>query len=331
MELRNVGRTDIRISAVGLGCVTFGREIDEPTSYKILDHALETGINWFDTAEAYGGGNAKNYRKNVLGVDDVREVSSDMGSSELIMGRWIKDRGCRDDMVICSKVSSGNSPENIRAAMTASLERLDLDSVDIYELHSPDASVPIDESLGALAELVSEGLATEIGCSNFKEEQLREALAASERHGYPRFEVLQPPYSLAAPEADGGLFPLCRENQISTTTYSPLAAGFLTGKYTPDRGDFPDGSRFHVIPGHADVYFNNDNFKMLEHLRKKSDETGVPMVRLSMAWAMGNPDVTSVLVGARKTEQIDNAIEASEMKMSPELRAEMSAWGGRSN
>jgi 1-deoxyxylulose-5-phosphate synthase len=331
MELRSVGRTEIQISPIGLGCVTFGREIDEESSYRIMDYAVESGINWFDTAEAYGGGNARTYRRNVLGVDDVREVTGDVGSSELIIGRWMKDRGCRDDVVICSKVSSGSSPENIESAMNASLDRLGIDSVDIYEIHSPDANVPIDESLDALAAHVKAGRTRALGCSNFTEPLLREALQSSERHRYPRFEVLQPPYSLAAPEAENDLFPLCREQQISTTTYSPLAAGFLTGKYTPDRGEFPEGSRFHIIPGHADIYFNEDNFNMVRALRKKADEIGEPMVRLAMAWAMSNPDVTSVLVGARKTEQIDNAIEAHNLGLSPELRAEMSAWGGRSN
>ena len=331
MELRRLGGSEIFISPIGLGCVTFGREIHEESSYRILDYAMEQGINWLDTAEAYGGGNARNYRRNVLGVDDVRETTGDEGSSELIIGRWMKNRGCRDEMVICSKVSTGNSPENVVSAMQGSLERLQIDRVDIYELHSPDDTVPVAESLDALASLVSAGRTDVIGCSNFTVPLLREALNTSAKLGYPRFEVLQPPYSLAAPEAENELFPLCREEQIATTTYSPLAAGFLTGKYTPNWDDFPEGSRFHVIPGHADIYFNDDNFRMAESLRAKAEELDQPMVRLAMAWAMTNPDVTSVLVGARKTSQIDNAVEAYNMGLSAEMREEMSGWGGRSN
>ena len=274
MEHRKLGRTDTSLSFIGLGCVTFGREIDEDASAAILDDAVERGINWLDTAEAYGGGNARTYRRDVLKVDDVRETSDIMGSSEIIIGKWMKARGCRNDVVICSKVSSGNSPENIARALRVSLERLQVDSVDIYELHSPDETVPIAESLAALDEEVSAGRIGTVGCSNFNAAQLREALDASAREGYARFEVVQPPYNLADPGAQDELFPLCRREEVGITSYSPLAAGFLAGKYTPDRNDFPKGSRFDVIPGHADIYFNDRNFRNVKRLRALADTQG---------------------------------------------------------
>ena len=326
MEQRPLGRSDLIVSAIGLGCVTFGREIDEDISYRVLDYAVEKGITWFDTAEGYGGGNARTYRRQRLGIDDVREVSGEMGSSECILGRWMQSRGCRNQVTICTKVSTGNSPENIDRALAASLDRLDTDYVDIYKLHKPDPEVPIDESLAALTEQVKVGRIHVIGCSNFSGAQLREALDTSATSGYVRFEVTQPPYSLAAPEAQEDLFPICRQEQIAVTTYSPLAAGFLSGKYTSDRSKFPKGSRFHIKPGHADLYFSERNFRVVELLREKSREVGLPMVRLAMAWAMTHPDVTSVLVGARNLDHIGNALAAFEMKLDLTLRAEMSSW-----
>ena len=326
MEHRKLGRTDTSISFIGLGCVTFGREIDEERSVAILDYAVENGLDWLDTAEAYGGGNARTYRRDVLKVDDVRETSDVMGSSEIIIGKWMKARGCRDDVVICSKVSSGNKPENIARALQVSLERLQVDCVDIYELHSPDETVPIDESLAVLDEAVAAGSVKTVGCSNFNAAQLREALDAAERHGYARFEVIQPPYNLADPGAQDELFPLCRREEVGVTSYSPLAAGFLAGKYTPDRNAFPKGSRFDVIPGHADIYFNDRNFRNVERLRALADSRGIPMVRLAMAWVMGHPDITSVIVGARHTGHLDNAFEALALREDRALRAEMSGW-----
>ena len=326
MEHRKLGRTDTSLSFIGLGCVTFGREIDEDASAAILDYAVEKGIDWLDTAEAYGGGNARTYRRDVLKVDDVRETSDIMGSSEIIIGKWMKARGCRDDVVICSKVSSGNSPENIARALRVSLERLQVDCVDIYELHSPDETVPIAESLAVLDEEVRAGRIGTVGCSNFNAAQLREALDASARHGYARFEVVQPPYNLADPGAQDELFPLCRREEVGITSYSPLAAGFLAGKYTPDINAFPKGSRFDVIPGHADIYFSDRNFRNVERLRALADARGVPMVRMAMAWAMGHPDITSVLVGARHTGHLDNAMDALVLTADTELRDEMSSW-----
>ncbi len=326
MEHRKLGRTGMSLSFIGLGCVTFGREIDEDTSTVILDYAVEKGLNWLDTAEAYGGGNARSYRRDVLKVDDIRETSDIMGSSEITIGKWMRSRGCRDDVLICSKVSSGNKPDNIARALQDSLDRLQVDSVDIYELHSPDESIPIGESLAALDEQVSAGRIRNVGCSNFSAVQLREALDASAEHGYARFEVVQPPYNLADPGAQDELFPLCRREEVGITTYSPLAAGFLAGKYTPDRNAFPKGSRFDVIPGHADIYFNDRNFRNVERLRALADSMELPMVRLAMAWTMSHPDINSVIVGARNTGHIDNAMHALALRMDTGLRDEMSSW-----
>ena len=326
MEQRKVGRTDLTISAIGLGCVTFGREIDEDTSYQMLDYAVEQGINWVDTAEAYGGGNARAYRRNFMNVEDERETSGEMGSSEKVLGRWLQTRGCRAQVIICTKVSSGNSPENIKRALQDSLQSLQTDYIDIYKLHGPDPEVPIGETLAVLHEQVDQGVVKSIGCSNFSGAQLRQALDVSAANDWPRFEITQPAYNLATPDAQEDVFPLCHEEEIAVTPFSPLGAGFLAGKYSPGQEQFPQGSRFDVIPAHADDYFSERNFRVVEQLRRKSEETGESMVRLAMAWAMTHPDVTSVLVGTRKKDHIDNALEALQMGLAAELRAEMSAW-----
>ncbi|MBM3264285.1 MAG: aldo/keto reductase [candidate division Zixibacteria bacterium] len=328
LELRPVGRSGLSISPIGLGTVTFGREIDQDASFHILDHAVEKGITWIDTAEAYGGGNARAYRRNVLGVDDEREITGEMGSSELIIGRWLRACDYRDRLTICTKVSSGNSPENIRRALQVSLDRLQVDRVDIYKLHSPDTGVPIAETMGALAEQVAAGRIRTIGYSNFSLDQLREAQEAARVHCYPRMEIVQPPFSLATADIRRDILPYCREEQIAVTPFSPLAAGFLSGKYTSDRNAFPERSRFHVIPAHADIYFNDRNFQTVEHLREKARALDIPMVRLAMAWVATHPDVTSVIVGARTTAHIDNAFDALEINLEPALRAEMTAWTG---
>ena len=325
---RPLGRSDLTVSSIGLGCVTFGREIDEETSRRILDYALAKGINFFDTAESYGAGNIRESRRQRFNVHDVREVTEEMHSSEKILGRWIHSRGCRDQIVVCTKVSSGNDPENVRRQLLRSLERLGVDCVDVYELHKPDDEVPITETLEALNEEVSSGQVRAIGCSNFSARQLRDAISASTANGWRRFEVVQPPYSLIARDIERELLPLCQTEQIAVTTYSPLAAGFLSGKYTPDRSKLPADSRFHVAPGHANIYFNDDNFRAVERLRKNADELGLPMVRLAMAWVMSNPDVTSVLVGARSTQHVDNALLAAEMGLDPALRARIVAGDG---
>ena len=318
MEQRRVGNSEISVSAIGLGCVTFGREIDQETSFQIMDYALEQGINFFDTAEGYASGEMP---------------------SETVIGNWMRSRGTRNEVVLCTKVSIDGTSEGIAKAAQQSLERLGTDYVEIYKAHNSFPAVSREELLGALNELVVSGVTQVIGGSNFSTDQLQEALAISDQNGWARFQILQPPYSMARsehpghidrPEAHERLFPLCVDEGVAITPYSPLGAGFLTGKYTADRSKFPKGTRFDVMPGHADIYFNTTNFEMVEKLRAKSEETGTPIVKLAMGWAMENSMVTSVLAGARRPAHLDNAIEAFEMDLSPELYKEMSSWGAGS-
>ena len=321
-----LGRTGRTISAIGLGCVTFGREIDEETSYRLMDHAVERGITFFDTAEAYGGGQSRQGRILSYNIKDKREVTGEMSSSERIIGSWMRLRSCREEITICSKVSTGGTGDNITRALTRSLDRLGTNYVNIYEMHSPDRNVPIEETLSAFSDEVAAGRVLTIGCSNYTSEQIKDSLSVSSAGNYQRFEVVQPPYNLVQREAESSLFPLCKRENISVTPYSPLGAGFLTGKYSGDLSKIPQGTRFHISPGHADIYFSDQNFDVVRELTRLSQEVNVPMTRLAMAWAMTHPSVTSVIVGARTTEHIDNAIEALAFELQDDLRQIMSSW-----
>jgi aryl-alcohol dehydrogenase (NADP+) len=326
MERKQLGRTGRTNSAIGLGCALFGRDIDEETSYKVMDHAVELGIDFFDTAESYGGGQSRQTRKDLFGIDDKREVTSEVSSSERIVGRWMQSRGCRDKITLCTKVGSGGSPENIARTLGGSLDRLGTDHVDIYKMHTPDTEVPIAETLAAMTEEVRAGRVNVIGCSNYSAVQIKEALDASSTGGYSRFEIAQPQYNLIFPEAEDDVLPLCAEEGLAVTPYSPMAAGFLAGEYTPDRASVPAGSRFDIIPVYVERYFTDRNFGILNRLQRKADELGVPTARLALAWVMTNPHVTAPIVGARETGHLDNAVAALNMGLDGELRAEMSAW-----
>jgi len=314
MEQRRVGRSDVFVSRLGLGCVTFGREIDEAESFRLLDQAVDGGITLLDTAEGYGGGNAQLYRQRTLGVSDVREKSDEMHSSEKIIGRWLRARGNREQVVIQTKISGRYEKAEIARAIEASLTRLQTDRIDLYLLHQFDATVPLVEAIEALERAAQAGKIRAFGCSNFSAAQLREALRVNQGRGLHRFEAIQSVYSLVAREIEQELIPLCERQQIGVITYSPLAAGFLSGKYTPDRQAVPKGSRFDVIPGHADLYFHEESFRRLDRLRELSAATGIPMARLALGWALKNQSITSVLIGATTPAHIANGLEALQLR-----------------
>jgi len=329
MEYMPLGRTGKKISPIGLGCVTFGREIDQDASFRLLDYAVEKGITLLDTAESYGGGQARARRLKVCGTDDVREASGEMSSSEKIIGRWLRSRNCRDEVTVCTKVRTkggGGTAESISAALAGSLERLCTDYVDIFLMHTPDLEVPIARTLDELTANVKAGRIRTIGASNYSATQLREALETAATGGYSRFEAVQPPYSLVAREAEDELFDLCLREGVAVTAYSPLAAGFLSGKYGPDRNSILKGSRFDIAPGHGDAYFTDRSFRIMEKLRKTAKDMGLPPVRLAMAWVMSHPAVTCTLIGARTEQHIDNALSSFEMNLDPALWAEMVSW-----
>lgn len=325
--MRTLGKTGIAAPRIGLGCVTFGREIGERAAFAVMDYAVERGINLFDTAEAYGAGQARAYRRTYLGIDDQRESGSEMHSSEKIIGRWLRSNGARGKIVLVTKMTSNFSRAHVREALAQSLERLQTDSVDAYLFHAFDPETPVEESLAAIDEAVASGGARAAGCSNYTAAQLHEALAASRRLGLRRFEVTEPVYNLLAREIESDLLPFCGEQKIGVLGYSPLGAGFLAGKYTQNRSALPKGTRFDVIPGHADVYFSDRNFRIVKELHRMAARIGLPAVRLAMAWALRRPEITTVLVGARTTAHLDNALAAAETELRPEWLEEIDRWG----
>jgi aryl-alcohol dehydrogenase-like predicted oxidoreductase len=330
METRVIGKSGPAISAIGLGCVTFGREVDQDTSFRLLDYAVEKGVNLLDTAESYGGGQSRAMRAKSFDIRDDREVSAEISSSEKIIGRWLKARGERDRVVICTKVrtrGAGGSAESITESLRASLERMGIDSVDIFMMHNPDEQVPIDETLDELRACVDRGLVRTLGASNYSAAQTAEALAVSSARDWPRFDVVQPPYSLIVRGVEDELLPLCIAKQIAVMAFSPLCQGFLSGKYTRDSAAIPSGSRFDILPTHGPRYFTDRNFRILDRLRARADAMGVPLVRLAVAWGMTHAAVTTTLIGARTPAHIDNGLEAVDMALGADLRAEMSAWG----
>ncbi|GAB4427257.1 MAG: aldo/keto reductase [Chloroflexi bacterium OHK40] len=296
MEQRELGRSGLRVSAVGIGGATFGREIDEATAFAVLDRALERGITLIDTAEAYSA-----------------------GESEAIIGRWLAERRARGQVTLATKVSGALTAEWVRASCEASLRRLRVDSVDLFQVHRFDPEVPLLETLSALDELVRAGKTRAIGCSNYAAWQLARALWIQDVHGLARFEATQPVYNLADRRIEQELRPLCADQAIGMITYSPLGAGFLTGKYRQG-GELPRGTRFDVVPAHQAIYFTTARFRVMEGLRAIAADVGRPMAHLALAWVVGQPGLSSVLIGARTPAHVDQGIAATE-GLSPDLRA----------
>ena len=294
---------NIDAGRIGLGCVTFGREIDEDAALRIMDYAAEKGIHFFDTAESYAS-----------------------GASEKIVGGWLRTRGMHRRITVSTKVIGSLTRAHIAEAIEASRNRLGLETIGAYLLHLPDPATPIEETLLALTEAVRSGRIALAGCSNYSFAGLREALACSDASGLEPFRMIQPIYNLVEREAERELMPFAARHGIRVVTYSPLGAGFLTGKYTPDRAQFPAGSRFAVKPGHADIYFTPEKFRAVDRLRAKAAASGIPMVRLAMGWVLQNPQVETVLVGARSTSHLDNALAALAEPLPAEWKFEMDAW-----
>jgi 1-deoxyxylulose-5-phosphate synthase len=300
MRYRTLGKSGLRVSSIGLGCVTFGREIDAATSFAVMDRAVERGITLFDTAEAYAD-----------------------GLSEEIIGRWLAERGVRDQIVLTTKVRPPLGGQRVLQSAEASLRRLGTDPVDLFLLHSWDASAPLDETFEALDTLIRQGKARAIGCSNVAAWQLCKALWRQDVRGWSRMEAVQENYNLVVRNIERELMPLCADQEVGVITYSPLGGGFLTGKYRR-RGAAPTGTRFDVVPGMEPIYMHETGFRILAGLEAKAADLGTTAPLLALAWALTQPGVASVLIGARAPEQVDQALEADGMGMTPELRAELS-------
>ena len=296
MKYRTLGTTELEVSSIGLGCVTFGREIDQTRAAAIMDHALEKGINLFDTAEAYAA-----------------------GASEEVVGNWLHRRGVRDQVVLATKVAGSLTHQRIISSAETSLRRLKTDRIDLFQVHHWDRQVPLAETLAALDTLVTHGKARYVGCSNYSAEQLQQALNHQASDGWSPLVSVQPNYNLVVRDIEKALIPLCIKQNVGIISYSPLGAGFLTGKYRQG-GPIPEGTRFDIIPGHQDIYFSDVNFNKVEKLRAEAGARGLPIIQLALAWVMNRPGITSVLIGGRTPAHIDQAFAAEALPMTADLQ-----------
>lgn len=304
IERRPLGDTSLQVSAIGLGCVTFGREIDAATSFGILDHARAAGINLLDTAAAYHA-----------------------GASERVLGDWLADRGCRDEFVIATKAHLPLTREAMRQSIEGSLRRLRIDTIDLFQSHAWDDETSLEETLTTLQELIDEGEVRHVGCSNWTAAQLARAreLAANDS-GLAKLISIQPPYNLVQREVEAETLPMCARETIAVLSYSPLAAGFLTGKYRRD-GEVPAGTRFDVIPGHQPIYFTERGWRIAEGLVELAERENTTPIALALGWVLSRVGMTSMLVGARNAGHIDQALNALKAPLSTGLLAELNPLG----
>ncbi len=295
MKTRKIGSLDV--SVVGLGCNNFGGRLDANATETVALAALDAGINFFDTADMYGGTKSEEY-----------------------LGRALKKR--RAEVILATKFGiriddarpGGAKPEYIRQAVEDSLTRLQTDYIDLYQIHRPDSEVPLTETLGAMNELVQAGKVREIGCSNFSAEQLREAEAISREKGWARFVSVQNEYSLfkRGPEQDGVLAECDRLN-IGLLPYFPLASGLLTGKYRKGQ-PHPEGTRIKEDSNQL----SDENLDKVEALYQFAQKRGHALLELAFSWLLARPSVASVIAGATRTEQIAANISAAGWLLTPE-------------
>lgn len=309
MEYRYLGRSGLQVSAIGLGTNNFGGRLDAAASAVVINHALDMGINMIDTSNSYGGTYSEEY-----------------------IGRALK--GKRHQAVIATKVSSrmadgpnnaGNSRKHIMTEVENSLRRLNTDYIDLYQIHWQDANVPIEETLRALDDLVRQGKARYIGCSNFMAWQVCEAVWTSRSLGITPFASVQPKYSLMDRAIEAELTPFCREYRMGILPYFPLENGFLTGKYK--RGQVaPQGTR--LADGDRGM-FTDANFDLLEALEAFCAERGHSVLELAFAWLLANPDVSSVIAGATRAEQVVANAKAAAWTLTAQDLAEVNAIIGK--
>ncbi|HEX8005591.1 MAG TPA: aldo/keto reductase [Trebonia sp.] len=316
MEHVRLGRTGLQVSRLCLGTMTFGLQNDEPTAVAILDRAAEGGIDFLDTSDAYP-----------LGGD-----LSTRGVTEEIIGRWL--RGKRERFIVATKCfaptgpapfDAGNSRKHIMSAVDASLRRLQTDYIDLYQLHGYDYATPIDETLGALDDLVHQGKVRYVGCSNFLTYKLVRAIGRSETLGLCRLDSVQPRYNLLFRQIEREMLPFCEEEGVGVIPYNPIAGGLLSGKHNRTAPP-PEGSRFTLglaAQVYQDRYWHEREFETVDNLRKLADQSGVSLVTLSVAWVLANKAITAPIIGASRPDQLDASLAAVEYEIDPGLKQQM--------
>lgn len=302
MDYRKLGRTGLKVSEVCLGTMTFRWTCDEAESFKIMDTAWEAGVNFLDTADIYS------FWANSVGV------------AEEVIGKWLKTKP-RDQVVIATKVrgkmgeganAEGLSRQHILAGVEGSLRRLQTEVIDLYQVHWPDWDTPLEETLRALDDLISAGKVRYIGASNYRAWHLMKTLWVSDTYNYARFDCIQPHYHLLnRQEVEPELAAVCVDQQIGMIPYSPLAAGFLTGKYT--RENVPTTER-----KAGKNYMNEKGFAVVDALREMGEKRGKTISQMALGWILTMPFVTAPIVGASSAEQLKESLGAVGLRLSEE-------------
>lgn len=319
MQYHKLGKSGLDVSELALGTMQFGWTADEDTSYAVMDAFMDAGGNLIDTADVY----SKWAEGNPGGI------------SEQIIGRWMQSRKNRQDVVLATKVrgrmwegpnGEGLSRAHIVRAVEDSLRRLQTDYIDLYQTHFFDEHTPIEETMRALDDLVRAGKVRYVGCSNYPAWRLVEALWASDQHGLVSYVSLQPHYSLVhREEFERDLADVVKKYGLGVINYSPLARGFLTGKY--QRGqELPDTRRAASV---QQRYFNERNFDLLEKLETIAQEGGHSVTQIALAWLLANPLVTAPIIGPRDVDQLQDNLGAVEVQLGDEERQaidELSDW-----
>jgi aryl-alcohol dehydrogenase-like predicted oxidoreductase len=310
MEFRRLGRTGLKVSELCLGTMQWGWTADENTASEVMDAFVAAGGNFIDTADVY----SRWAEGNPGGV------------SEEIIGRWMKARGNRQDIVLATKArgrmwegpnGEGLSRAHLMRAVDDSLRRLQTDYIDLYQTHSDDPETPLDETLAALDDMARAGKVRYVGASNYKAYRLCGALWTSEKRGLARFDSLQPHYSLAhRAEFERELKPLCEDQGIGVIPYSPLAGGFLTGKY--QRGAETQSAR---AMGIKNRYFNDRGWGILDALQEVARGRNLSPTATALAWLLNQKVITAPIIGANNVEQLNASLAACGVKLSDEEMA----------
>jgi aryl-alcohol dehydrogenase-like predicted oxidoreductase len=310
VETVPLGKSGLKVSRVCLGTMTFGREADEAASFAIMDYFVEHGGTFLDTANAYSA-----------------------GATESVVGRWLTARRNRDSLVIATKVfgqmgtgpnEGGLSRIHIQRAVEASLLRLQTDVIDLYQVHRWDPTVPIEETIDVLDDLVRQGKVRYVGCSNVRAYQLQYCLDYARGHSRSPFISLQPAYNALNRAVEAELLPLCAERGIGVMSYNPLAGGMLTGKYRRN-APLPKGARLEAFQFYHDRYYTEQAFDIVERFQQEAAARGVTPAQLALAWVLAEPRVSAPILGARSLDQISDSLKGAEIHLSSEERAAIPA------
>ena len=322
MQKRRMGRYGLEVPALCLGTMTFGVQVSEADSRAILDKAFDNRLIFLDTSDAYPLGG----------------TLETMGETEAIIGRWMKDKGNRHDLIVATKCFAPNrrglnnwglSRQHIMESVDKSLQRLGTDYIDLYQSHGFDPHTPLDETLRAFEDLITAGKVRYVGCSNYRAWQLGEALRTADRLGASGYVSVQPRYNVLYRDIEVDLLPLCLNQGIGVICYNPLAGGLLSGKYKPGQ-DPAEGTRF-TLGSAADRYqaryWHDAQFRAVEALKKVAEGKGLSMVSVAVAWVLNQPAITSAIIGASNPGQLDANLSALDVEFDDELtQACEAAW-----